>query len=538
MRHALAQPWEATVDELSNESTLDPDAALSEEAASASSVRVRALYEIGKLLLEQKRADHVIQAIHRSLVDRLAPDRACVLSVQPDGSYRPLTEHQLNLDQPVERWPISRTALQRTRETSLALLATDVMEDPEFAGSGSVHKLRICSVLCVPLGTRPVRGMIYMDRRDRHAPFDRSDLHFLTAAAAYASMILDRIEEHDRTSEDLRNRVEQLELLQGELLRHRIVGHAPALLEAYEKVRRFAAGGARVLLRGETGTGKELFARAYAANTGRRGKPYIPVPIPALSPSLIESELFGHVKGAFTEASSDKKGYFEVADGGVLFLDEIGDIEPGLQVKLLRFLDSGEIYRVGDAKPRHVDTLIVSATNRPLEKLIEQGRFRGDLLARLGHSIVIPPLRERREDIPILVDHFADQLGRGAPKVFAKETMAVLKRYPWEFNVRQLQQVVEHAACLVDHDELLPEDLPDFLRTSSDGSRMIEAVPGTGSPAPLRDVIEDAERKHIHRTLEFTQGSRRKAIELLGISSDTFYKKLEEMGLHKRRERS
>src|SRR6185436_9491751 len=160
-----------------------------------------------------------------------------------------------------------------------------------------------------------------------------------------------------------------VDLLQGDLLRHRIVGSSRPLLEAYDALRRFARSGARVLLRGETGTGKELFARAYAANSPRARGTYVPVTIPALAPTLIESELFGHLRGAFTEASRDKKGRLEMAEGGVLFLDEIGDVDLALQAKLLRFLDSGELYRVGDTAPRRVDAFVVAATNRPLEKL-------------------------------------------------------------------------------------------------------------------------------------------------------------------------
>jgi transcriptional regulator with GAF, ATPase, and Fis domain len=179
------------------------------------------------------------------------------------------------------------------------------------------------------------------------------------------------------------------------------VGRSAALLAAYDAVRRVARQGARVLLRGETGTGKELFARAYASHTPRRTGHYVPVPVPALAPGLVESELFGHVKGAFTEAGRDKKGRLEIADGGVLFLDEVGDIEPAVQAKLLRFLDSGELVRVGDNEVRKIDALIVSATNRLLERDVEESRFRADLLARLGHVVSIPALRQRREDIPL-----------------------------------------------------------------------------------------------------------------------------------------
>ena len=230
-----------------------------------------------------------------------------------------------------------------------------------------------------------------------------------------------------------------------------------------------------MLLRGESGTGKELFARAYAAETGRTSA-YVPVPVPALAPGVVESELFGHVKGAFTEAARDKKGRLEVAHRGVLFLDEIGDIDPALQVKLLRFLDSGELYRVGDTQPRRVDALVVSATNRDLEKDVEQGRFRGDLLARLGHVVRVPPLRERPGDVRVLAEHFLGQLDRTGRKRFAPDAMAALERYSWPLNVRELRLVVERAVFLVDRDEVAEGDLPAEVRGST-------AAPGTGGGA-------------------------------------------------------
>jgi transcriptional regulator with GAF, ATPase, and Fis domain len=527
--------------EFSRESTLDMGAPLTEEAASELTGRLVTLYEISKLLLEQCDSEQVVATIHRALVEHLAPDHACVLALLKDGSYRPVISHNLDLSSTADKWKISHTALQRAQKDGLALLATDVLRDPQFEGSGSIQKLHIRSVMCVPLGNNPVRGLIYMDRRSRSPAFARGDLQFLTALSAYASLVLEHFEQYRRTSEALKLSDERLELLQTELLRHRIIGESPKLLAAYDQLRRLARSGARVLIRGETGTGKELFARAYAAHARRPGKAYVPVAIPALAPNLIESELFGHVKGAFTEASRDKKGYLEVAGGGVLFLDEIGDIDPSLQVKLLRFLDSGELYRVGDTEPRTIDTLVVSATNRNLEKLVEQERFRADLLARMGHVICIPPLRERPEDIPLLVEHFAGVYGRDERrKRFDPETLDILQRYRWEFNVRQLQQVVEHVVCLVDKDTIRPEDLPEFLHTKETTHRIVPAAtpqsPTTAPPA-LREVLQEAERDHYLRVLEYTKGSRRKAIEMLGVSSDTFYRRLEEFGLHKRRGR-
>ena len=263
----------------------------------------------------------------------------------------------------------------------------------------------------------------------------------------------------------------------------------------------------------------------------------MPVPIPALAPTVIESELFGHVKGAFTEARQDKKGRFEVAHGGVLFLDEVGDIEPSLQPKLLRFLDSGELYRVGDTKVRYVDVYVVSATNRPLEKLVEEGRYRADLLARLGQTVRLPSLQERQQDIIALVEHFSAMHNRGPiKKQFAHETLEVLQAYRWEFNVRQLAQVVQTVMCLSDNDVILPSDLPDYIREHSPlhASRGGAASSNNETPRSLKEVMDEHEKMHIVRALAFTKGNKRKAIELLKISPDTFYKRLEQFGLHKK----
>jgi two-component system response regulator HydG len=350
--------------------------------------------------------------------------------------------------------------------------------------------------------------------------------------------VLERAEEQARTSEALRLSDERLALLEGELLRHKIVGRSRKLLASYDALRRFAKAGARVLLRGETGTGKELFARAYAASSPRAGRAYIPVPIPALAPTLVESELFGHVRGAFTEASHDKKGRLELAHGGVLFLDEVGDVQPALQAKLLRFLDSGELYRVGDTEARSVDALVVSATNRPLETMASEGRFRDDLLARLGQVVEIPPLRERPEDVPVLVEHFLEMYARGARrKVFSEDALQALQACRWELNVRQLGQVVERVVCLVDHQVIGPDDLPESLRHQPLSGRAPDEraseIPST--PRRLKEVVDELEKAHILRTLEFTQGNRTRAIEILQISPETFYRRLEEFGLHRRR---
>ena len=515
------------------EATRDPRQPLSADPASLGSGRFLALYEIGQQLLQQREPAEVLRTIHEAIVRHLQPDRAALLAVAADGSVRPLFTHELDLSAPPEQWPVSWTVIRQVLDGGLAVLASDVRANPQLEDAESIQRFRIRSLMCVPLGV-PVGGLAYLDNRSAR-PFAPADLEFLTAAARYASLLLKSAEDLVRTEEALRLSDERLEMIQGELLRHEIVGAAPSLLRAYDALRRLARGGARVLLRGETGTGKELFARAYAANSPRPGSPYVPVPIPALAPTVAESELFGHVRGSFTEAVRDKKGRLELADRGVLFLDEVGDIEPHLQTKLLRFLDSGELYRVGDTVARRIDALVVSATNRPLEKDVEAGRFRADLLARLGHVIEIPPLRERREDVPRLVEHFLARYDRGPRrKSFAPEALAVLQAHHWPFNVRELQQVVERAVCLVDGDVIGRDDLPEYLRSSASAASAAPPAAEGAPPAPLRRIVEEAEKAHILRALEFTGGNRRRAIELLQLSPETFYRRLEEYGLHKK----
>jgi transcriptional regulator with GAF, ATPase, and Fis domain len=489
--------------------------------------RQAALYEAGRALLGRRDPRQVLDTVLRAVLEHLQPDHACVLVREEDGTFRPVAAHALDLAGAPAEWPVSFSVIRQVVDGALGVLASDARSDPQFEDAESIQRFRIRSILCVPLGS-PARGVVYLDNRSVR-PFQPGDLEFVTALGVYAALALERAEELATASEALGRSADRLEVLQGELLRHHIVGSSPALLAAYDALRRFARSGARVLLRGETGTGKELFARAYAAESGRARAAYIPVPIPALAPGLVESELFGHVRGAFTEATRDKKGRLEVAHGGVLFLDEVGDIEPALQVKLLRFLDSGELFRVGDNEARQVDALIVSATNRPLEKDVEQGRFRADLLARLGHGIRIPPLRERPQDVPELLAHFLAAYDRAPErKSFAPETIALLQRHSWPFNVRELQQVVESAVCLVDRPVIEPDDLPGYLRREAARG---PAVAAAGPPVPLRQTVEEAERAAIVRALEFTGGNRRKAIELLHVSPETFYRRLEEFGL-------
>ena len=421
----------------------------------------------------------------------------------------------------------SQTAVDRVTQGGEALLATDIDDGSELAGAESVQRFKIRSILAIPFAGDSPGGVLYVDSRSERRRFSADDLDFAAAFAFYLGAAWKRVEEVAHLSGELTKSNERLDVLEADLKRYQIVGRSEALLRAFDELKRFARGGLRVILLGETGTGKEVFARAYAAESSRATRPFVPVNIPALSPTVVESELFGHVRGAFTEAVRDKPGRLELADGGVLFLDEIGEIEPALQAKLLRFLDSGESFRVGDTKPRRIDTLVVSATNRAIEKPGSQNAFRADLFARLGQVVRLPPLRDRPEDIPILIEHFLRAHGDG--RRFSLSALEAMARYPWPLNIRELRHVVERSLALVDREVIEVDDLPVEVRLGE--GRIAGGVPPVSALRSLRDVVQEAEREHFRLVLTHTKGQRRKAIAILGIAPETFYRRLAEYGL-------
>lgn len=422
----------------------------------------------------------------------------------------------------------SQTAIDRALEGGEALLATDIDDGSELGGAASVQRFKIRSLLAVPFGGTPPDGVIYLDSRTERKRFSSEDLDFAAAAAFYLGTAWKRAEEMVQLSGELSRSNERLAILESDLKRYQIVGRSEALLKAFDEMRRFAKAGLRVVLRGETGTGKEVFARAFASESSRATKPFVPVNIPALAPTVVESELFGHVRGAFTEAVRDKPGRLEIADGGVLFLDEIGEIDPTIQAKLLRFLDSGESFRVGDTRARRVDVLVVSATNRAIEKAGAQNSFRADLFARLGQVVRLPSLRERPEDIPPLIQHFLESRGE-TQRRFSKEALDAMTRYPWPLNIRELRHVVERSLALVDGPVIDFDDLPVEVRL---GEGRVASPDASGALRTLKEVVQAAEREHFRLVLAHTKGQRRKAIAILGIAPETFYKRLTEYGLN------
>ncbi len=315
-----------------------------------------------------------------------------------------------------------------------------------------------------------------------------------------------------------------------------IVSQNDRMCKIFDLVRKIADTRSTVLVRGETGTGKELVARALHNLSGRRENPFIPVDCATLSETLLESELFGHVKGAFTGATSDKKGLFEVADGGTIFLDEIGHVAPGMQAKLLRVLQDGQVKRVGETDTRHVDVRLVAATNEDLEAAIKEGRFREDLYYRLNVvPIVIPPLRERKEDIPMLAGFFIRKYNRLENKELSgvsEDAMRVLLGYDWPGNVRELENLVHRAVVMEKGPEIAAEDLPESVCMASSVDRR-DAVTRTGDFHKARQLaLESFERRFLTEALKRHQGNVSHVAREIGLDRRNLQKKFKSLRIN------
>lgn len=305
-----------------------------------------------------------------------------------------------------------------------------------------------------------------------------------------------------------------------------IVYKSEIMRQLIRMVDKVAPSGATVLILGESGTGKELVAQQIHQRSKRRDKPFVAINCGALRETLLESELFGHERGAFTGAYARKIGLAEVANGGTLFLDEIGELSPGIQSKLLRFLQEGEIYRVGGKDPIKVDIRLLSATNRELEKEVTRGNFREDLFYRINTIMLqTPPLRRRKDDIPMLVEHFLSQgqnalLGRG--RQMSEEAMKVVMKYDWPGNIRELQNTCERLQILAEGHTIMPNDLPDHIRNPE-----YKAIIDDYDPTL---TIHELEKRYILKALNYFEGNKTQAANALGITIKTLYNKLHEYG--------
>jgi two-component system, NtrC family, response regulator HydG len=394
----------------------------------------------------------------------------------------------------------------------------------DSGGQGQEKRRR--AFLCVPMVSKErAIGVIYLESNDASAEFTMGDLELLAAIAGLGVIGIENARRFERlNNENQRLRAEVS-------LTHDMVGRSARMREVYAFVERVAASDSTVLICGESGTGKELAARAIHKNSARKDRVFVGLNCAALTETLLESELFGHEKGAFTSAVNQKKGYLEVAEGGTIFLDEIGELSPILQAKLLRVLQEREFVRVGGTKPIKIDVRFLAATNKDLQKEVREERFRADLYHRLNViSLTLPALRERPEDIRELAEHFVARYARKCKRAvtgISEGAMVCLKRYDWPGNIRELENAMERAVVIGNSGQVLPEDLPESLQESAESSE-------AGGPAKYHEAIRDLKKKMILGALEQGGGSITEAAKLLGVHANYLHRLMRNLELRPR----
>ncbi|MCZ6601108.1 MAG: sigma 54-interacting transcriptional regulator, partial [Acidobacteria bacterium] len=485
------------------------------------------MYEVIEALTSINDPDTMLDRIMGLALKLLGAERGLILMF-PEGGGQPRVALARNVEEQTIADAITYSCqVVEEGRAGRALVAPDARSDPRLRDYASVSLFQIRSVICVPLEARNrIMGTVYLDSRSRVIGFDDDDLNFLKAFAQHAATALDNagmLRALQRENLTLRQKV---------LDRYsfaNIVGRAPAMREVFSTLKTVSASALPVLVLGESGTGKELVARALHYNSLRRQAPFLSENCAALPDALLESQLFGHVRGAFTGASSEQTGLFQEAHRGSLFLDEIGEMSPSLQARLTRVLETGEFRPVGAAQPVQVDVRVIAATHRNLDNMVNAGSFRRDLLFRLNViSIEIPPLRERREDIPLLIGHFLEELslelGLPAPGI-SDGALELLSAREWPGNVRQLRN--EISRLLVFHrGEVIGADAVREMSPAVFPS-LDDYTDTPGQALPLKEI----EKRHIRRALEETQGDRTRAARLLRVGRATIFRKIRDYDL-------
>ncbi|MFQ5876244.1 MAG: sigma 54-interacting transcriptional regulator [Acidobacteriota bacterium] len=499
------------------------------ETAADIPVRMLAtMYEISQMVSSILDLEELLNKVMDLAIEIVRAERGLIFLYRSD-----IDEMQMVVARNIEKETI-RDATEYSRnivkEAGLgrSILSHDAVTDERFRDFRSVATYRIHSLLCVPLKVRnQVVGTVYVDTRRPGVVFSRDDLKFLEAFAHQAAVAIENARLYDQVRQENRYLKQVVRERYGF---ENIIGRSARMRAIFKMISRVAPSSLPVMIRGESGTGKELVARAIHLNSPRKDRRFFTENCAALPDTLLESELFGHVKGAFTGADSSRKGLFELSDGGTLFLDEIGDMSVALQSKLLRVLQDGEIRPLGSETPRHVDVRILSATNRDLEQMIAKRTFREDLYFRLNViTLRIPALRERPEDIPLLVDHFLSRVAEenNVTKLRVdRGLIALLTRYHWPGNVRELENQIYKLALFANGPSLTAED-------AKQDAEFYSKVISTRSPGSDNGIARDP----IERALAEAGGNRDRAAELLGISRATLFRRLKELDIGKKRPR-
>jgi Nif-specific regulatory protein len=535
-------------------------ATVSKASSSYSDHELAILSQVGHVLSSTLELREAFASIMQILIDKLHMLRgSLVLLDESIGRLR--IEAAVGFSQEeVERgtYALGEGVTGNVVATGRARVIPDIRNEPDFLNrtfSRDLARLESAiSFLCVPIKIEGrTAGALSVDKAYVNEDELASDQQFLTIVAAFLSQAIQLNRIVLRQKEQL---LEENRILRAQVRdRYRfenIIGDSPAMYEVFATVGQVANSRATVLLLGETGTGKEMIAKAIHYNSPRKERPFIRVNCGALSGTLLESELFGHVKGSFTGAIRDKIGRFEAADGGTIFLDEIGTLEPQLQVKLLRVLQEREFERVGDTQTVKAYVRVIAATNVDLQEEVARQKFREDLFYRLNVvSIYLPPLRNRREDIPRLIDYFLDKYnsinGRSLKRI-SREMLSVLLRYPWPGNVRELENAIERAVVLSSGEDftedLLPLSVKMFAaqRRQNQASESIETLTRRLADQAIADyelregeiyqlLMDQVEHAVIDRALAKCGGVKTKAADFLGINRNTLNKKVKDLNI-------
>ncbi len=495
---------------------LRPEGALSDAAGDSRAIRERnALLKISNTINSITDWTTLQLRLLELALEALPAERGAVLLTDEDGEEFVSCRGWHRLRGAKESIKVSQTISRQVLSEVVAILSNDVVENEDIAGLPSLVENQISSLLCVPLVAyaKPL-GVIYFDTSSRASRFDKGHLQLLTAIAGIAAIAFENVRRFEVLEKENRRLQQEVKL------EHQMIGESQAMRNVYSRLSKVAATSSTVLLLGESGTGKELAARAIHLNSVRASKPFIAINCATLTESLLESELFGHEKGAFTGAIAQKRGKLELADGGTLFLDEVGELSPAIQAKLLRVLQTHEFERVGGTRSIKVDVRVIAATNRDLEAATKGGQFREDLYYRLNVvSIPMPPLRERREDIPLLAAYFVTEYSRKCKRRvtgISAETRRLLCDYDWPGNVRQLENAIERAVVLGATELIVPEDLPESVIESEDD--VDQHLMG------YHEAIREAKRQLIAKVLHETAGNFTEAAKLLGIHPNNLHR--------------
>jgi transcriptional regulator with GAF, ATPase, and Fis domain len=476
---------------------------------------LRKLYEFSQRLMEVKSVSALLDELMDSVIEVTNADKGFLILIE-EGDPRVAVARNLNQQNlPNGVSHLSDSIIQRVMSTRRPLIVSDALHDEHFKTSESVMNLKLCSVMCAPLIAQgELLGILYVGNDNVVNLFEESSLDVLSIFAGQASLILQNALLVDSIKTDFDAIKQQLEASRfGD-----IIGACPSMREVFRTVEKVSGADISVLITGETGTGKELIARAVHQRSQRKDGPFIVVNCGAIPENLIESELFGHVRGAFTGAVATRPGKFQLAHGGTLFLDEVGELPLALQVKLLRALQEKVVLKVGDTKPEHVDIRIVAATNRDLELEMKNGNFREDLFYRLNViNIHLPPLRERGDDVLVLAKYLlAKSAEEYASKIkgFTPNALIAIRKYDWPGNVRQLENRLKKAIVMCDKTLVGVEDL--------------DMLPEAASPiTTLAQAREDFQRRYILEVLERNNGNRTKTAQDLGVDPRTIFRYLE-----------